>query len=195
MEAASSNLRVLIILLAFVLVSNLLVFPNVGREGFLATAHVATPFFLRGVHGFLGAFCLPRLLVTGFWAVGTGSPASETRREKDESFWYCVLIGNQGKFKGLQPRCLTRRISCIGGRRCWRSVRLKRVGGSHMWWKAHTNCSLPCNGWQRSYNRCVVDRLSHVLVVFLHNLVVKGSTTDHRSGQQLAIYMHVIPLG
>jgi hypothetical protein len=30
MEAASSNLRVLIILLAFVLVSNLLVFPSVG---------------------------------------------------------------------------------------------------------------------------------------------------------------------
>jgi hypothetical protein len=85
--------------------------------------------------------------------------------------------------------------SCIGGRRCRRSIRLKRISGSHMWWKAHTNCSLPCNGWQRSYNRCVVDWLSHVLVIFLHSFVVKGSTTDHRSGQQLAIYMHVIPLG
>jgi hypothetical protein len=85
--------------------------------------------------------------------------------------------------------------SCIGGRWCWRSVRLKRVGGSYMWWKAHTGYSLPCSGWQRSYDRCVFNRLSHVPIVFLHSFVVDGSATNHRSGQQSTIYMHAIPLG
>jgi len=85
----------------------------VKSEGFLAATRATTPLFLWRIHGFLGALCLPHLLVTSFWAVGTGSPASGTRREKDESFWYCVLIGNQGKFKGLQPQHLTRRIIAV----------------------------------------------------------------------------------
>jgi hypothetical protein len=63
-----------------------------------------------------------------------------------------------------------------------------------MWWKALTNGSLLCSGWQRSHNRCVFDQLSHVLVVFLHSFVVDGSAINHHLGQQSVIYMYAISL-
>jgi hypothetical protein len=118
-----------------------------------------------------------------------------TPRER-RIFLILCLDWEPGKVQRISTATLDpKNHSCIDSRRCWRLVRLKRVGGSYMWWKAHTGCTLSCSGWQRSYNRCVFDRLNHVLVVFLHKFVVDSFAVNHRSGQQSAIYMHAIPLG
>ncbi len=86
----------------------------------------------------LGGLLFALSLGHGFLAVGIGSITCATHQEKDESFWYCVLIGNQGKFKGLQPRRLTRRIIAVlavdsaGGWSSWRELVDHICGGKHI---------------------------------------------------------------
>ncbi len=57
-----------------------------------------------------------------------------------------------------------------------------------MWCKPLTNGSSLCSSWQSPHNRYVLDRLSQVLVVFLHGFVVDSSAINHHLGQQSVMY-------